>query len=50
MVVWKRRCVGDVEVMVKEELCEKVVELRSISDRLMTVAVFEEYVLRVSCW
>ena len=31
--------VGGVGVMVKEELCEKVVEVRRVSDRLMTVAV-----------
>ena len=27
-------------VMVKEELCEKVVEVRRVSDRVMTVVVF----------
>ena len=31
--------VGGVEVMVKEELCEKVVEVRRVCDRLMTVVV-----------
>ena len=36
-------------VMVKEELCEKVVEVRRISDRLMNVVVFEEDVLRLIC-
>ena len=36
--------------MVKEELCEKVVEVRRISDRVMTiVVVFEEGVLRLIC-
>ena len=29
------------DVMVKEWLCEKVVEVRSVSDRVMTVVVFE---------
>ena len=34
--------------MVKEELCEKVVEVRRVSDRVMAVVlVFEEYVLRL---
>ena len=34
--------------MVKEELCEKVVEIRRVSDRVMTlVAVYEEGVLRL---
>ena len=36
-------------VMVKEELCEKVVEVRRVSDRVMTVVVFEEDVLRLIC-
>ena len=35
-------------VMVKEELCDKVVEVRIVSDRVMTVVVvFEEDVLRL---
>ena len=32
--------VGGVEVMVKEELCENVVEVRRVGDRVMTVVVF----------
>ena len=36
----KRDGVGGVGVMVKEELCEKVVEVRMVSDRVMTVVVF----------
>ena len=37
-------------VMVKEELCEKVVGVRRVSGRVMTVAVvFEEDVLRLIC-
>ena len=37
-------------VMVKEELCEKVVEVRMVSDRVMNVVVvFEEDVLRLIC-
>ena len=33
--------------MVKEELCEKLLEVRMVSDRVMTVVVvFEEDVLR----
>ena len=36
--------------MVKQELCEKVVEVRWISDTVMTfVIVFEENVLRLIC-
>ena len=27
-------------IMVKEELCDKVVEVRSVSDRVMIVVVF----------
>ena len=34
--------------MVKE-LCEKVVRLRRVSDRVMIVVVFEEDVLRLVC-
>ena len=35
--------------MVKVELCEKVVEVRRASDRVMTVVVFKEDVLRMIC-
>ena len=36
--------------MVKEELCEKVIEVRRVIDRVMTVViVFEEDVLRLIC-
>ena len=36
--------------MVKEELCVRVVEVRRVSDRVMTVVVvFEEDVLRLIC-
>ena len=45
----KRDGVGGVGVMVKEELCEKVVEVRRVSDRAMTLAVFEDDVLRLIC-
>ena len=42
--------VGGVGVMVKEEQCEKVVEVRCASHRVMTiVVVFEEDVLRLIC-
>ena len=43
--------VGGVEVMVKDELCKKVVEVRRVSDSVMTVVVvvFEEYMLRLIC-
>ena len=40
--------VGSVGVMVKEEMCEKVVEVRRVSDRVITLVVaFEEDVLRL---
>ena len=35
--------------MVKEQLCEKVAEVRRINDRVMAVVVFEEDVLRFIC-
>ena len=42
--------VDGVGVVVKEELCDKVVEVRRVSDRVMTlVVVFEEDVLRFMC-
>ena len=41
---------GGVAVLVKEELCEKVVEVRRRSQRVMTVVmVLEEEVLRIMC-
>ena len=41
---------GGVGVMVKNGLCEKVVELRGVSDRVMIhVIVFEEDMLRLIC-
>ena len=40
---------GGVGVIVKEDLCDKVVEVRRISDRVMTLVVFEEDVLRLIC-
>ena len=37
-------------VTAKEELCEKVIEVRMVSDRVMTlVVVFKEDVLRLIC-
>ena len=47
---WSGKEDGDsgVGVVVKEELCEKVVEVRRVSDRVMTfVVVFEEEMLRL---
>ena len=41
--------VGGMGVMVKEELCEKVVEVRRVSERVMIVVVLEEDVLRLIC-
>ena len=36
-------------VMVKEKLCEKVLDVRMVSDRVMTV-IDEEDVLKLICW
>ena len=42
--------VGCVGVMVKEELCSKVVDVKMVSDGVMTlVVVFEEDMLRLIC-
>ena len=42
--------IGGVGIMVKEELCEKVVEVRRRCDRVMAIGlVFEEEVVRVIC-
>ena len=41
--------VGRVGVMVKDELCEKVVEVKKVSDRVMTLFVFEEDLFRFIC-
>ena len=42
--------VGGVGILVKEELCEKVVEVLRKSDRVMTVVMaFEEEVVRILC-
>ena len=51
MLRWsgKEDGVGVAGVTVKEELCEKVVDVRRVSDRLMTVVVFEEDVIRLIC-
>ena len=49
---WSGNCdgFGGVGVLVKEELCEKVVEVRRKSDRVMSmVIVFKEEVMRVIC-
>ena len=41
---------GGVGVLVKEELCEKVVEVRRKSDRVMTVVMaLEEEVVKIIC-
>ena len=41
--------VGGVGVMVKEELCEMVVEVRRVNNGVMTVEVFQQDVLRLIC-
>ena len=48
---WSRKVdgVGGVGVMVKEELCEKGVDVRWVSDGVITVVVFEEDVLKLIC-
>ena len=38
-----------VGVVVKGELCEKVVEVRRLSEIVITVVVFEELMLRLNC-
>ena len=41
---------GGVGILVKEEICEKVVEIRRRSDRVMTtVLMFEEQMIRIVC-
>ena len=47
MVVGKEDGVGGVRVMVREAMCEEVVRVIRVSDRVMTVVVFEEDVLRL---
>ena len=48
--LWWSGNVKGVGVMVKEELCEKVVEVRRKSDKVMTlVLAFEGEVVRVIC-
>ena len=42
--------IGGVGVLEKEQLCEMVVEVRKVSDRVMTfVVIFEDFVLRLIC-
>ena len=42
--------IGSVGTLVKEELCEKVVEVRRRCDRVMAIGlVFEEEVVRIIC-
>ena len=42
--------ISDVRILVKEELCEKVVEIRRKSDSVMAMLLaFEEEVIRVIC-
>ena len=44
-------CTGAVGVLVKEEMCEKVMEVQRKIDRVMTVVmVLEEEVLRMCVW
>ena len=40
---------GEVGVLVKEELYKKVNEVRRVDDRVMSLAIFFEEVLRVVC-
>ena len=40
MVVWKGDGVCSVRVMLKGELCSKVVEIRRAGDRVMAVVLF----------
>ena len=41
--------VGGVGVMIKDELCKKVVEVGKVSDRVMAVVLVFEDVLRLVC-
>ena len=41
--------VGGVRVIVMEKMCNKVIEVRKVIYKVMTVAVFEEEVLRLIC-
>ena len=42
--------IGGVGILVKERLCEKVVEVRRKSDKVMAIGlVFDEEVIRVIC-
>ena len=42
--------VGGVGVILKEELCEKVVWIRRVSDRVMTGVVVFNRMSRLICW
>ena len=47
VVVLKRKWTFDVGVMAKEELCEKVVEIRRVNNKVMAdVLAFEENALK----
>ena len=41
--------IGGVGVMLRKELCEKLAQVRKVSNRVMTVVVFEADVLRLIC-
>ena len=50
MVVRKRRRVWWVGVLVEEELCEKVDDVRRVNDRVLSLAIVPEgEVVRVVC-
>ena len=49
MMVWKMILSWWCGSYGEEELCEKVVEVRRVSDREMTLVVFEEDVVRLIC-
>ena len=46
---WSGKGVGGVGVILMEELCENVIEVRRLSGRVVAVVVFEEDVLRLIC-
>ena len=49
MVVWKQLCIGGIGILVKKELCEKVVDVWRKSDRVMVVVLaFGKQVIRAA--
>ena len=50
MVVWKSDGIGGGRILVKEELCEKIVDVQIKSDRAMTMVMdFEKEIMSQIC-